>query len=163
MAGRVDVLQWVRAKTVSGARVPFNLLEVAHHYTVPGELEFPRILSQFNTYLRAAGHEAGRTAVRVRVHRQTGTYHWEWLQDFVNPNLVLPLPATGTVVYEERVQLPHVLLTGNVLYAITVFFRCADDTDEPGAYWDHGRTDWDPPDEPEWAFGAVDYFVVNRS
>jgi|GEM_PF-3913134 hypothetical protein len=161
MAGRVDVLQWVRAKTVSGARLPFNLLEVAHHYTVPGELEFPRIVPQFNMYLRAAGHEAGRTAVRVRVHRQTGRYHWELVNDFEKGNLVLPFPDAGVVV-EERVNLPHVRLTGLGLYAISVFFRCADDADECGVDWDRERTDWDP-DEPEWAFGAVDYFVVNRS
>jgi hypothetical protein len=163
MAGRVDVLQWVRARTVSGARPPFNLLEVAHQYTVPDELEFPRTVAQFNVYLRAAGHSAGPTAARVRVHRELRHSRWELLHDFVPPNLVLPFPETGTVVYEGPVHLPHVRLTGTGLYAISVYFRCADDADEPDAHWDRERTDWDPPDEPEWAFGAVDYFVVNRS
>lgn len=164
MAGRVDVLQWVRARTISasGARPPFNLLEVAHHYTVPGELEFPRTVPQFNVYLRAAGYSAGPTAVRVRVHREARPYHWELLQDFVNPNLVLPFPSVGVVVYEDRVQLPHVVLPSVGVFAFSVFFRLAD-ADELGAYRDRERTAWDPTDEPEWEFGAVDYLIVNRS
>ncbi len=162
MTGRVDVMQWVRARTISasGSRAPFNLLEVAHHYAVPGDTEFPRTAPQFNMYLRAAGRAAGPTAVRARLHREARPYHWELVQDFVNPNLVLPFPETGTLVYEVPVNLPHVRLIGVGLYALTVYFRCADELE---GHWDRERTDWDPPDEPEWAFGAVDYFVVNRS
>ena len=160
----VEVQHWVRAALVQQvtAQTSYNLFEVAVDYTVPADTEFPKIVPYLDMFIRVVGRSAGETRVMIRVHHEHRPGRWTLRNDFEQPRHQLPLPPDQTVFLSRPVRLANVSLGGTGLYAVSVYFRPVIEPEESdGFYWDRDETPWDP-DEPEWAFGAVEYFRVRR-
>jgi len=168
----IVVHHWILAKTVSmfGTVPESNILGVAYEYSVPLDTEFPKERRGAVMLLRVGAHSAGVTEVLIQVHRQLRPNVWELTTSVSDPR-PLVFPQDRTVVFATSIRVPHMQLTGEGLYAVTVYFRAIspeesdeDQNEKTVSEWDDSANDeaagplpWDP-EEPGWVFGAVDSF-----
>lgn len=144
---------------------------VSYRYWVPSETEFPKHAKPpWAVYLRATGWNAGPTRVLFRVHFRNLRNQWDHLFQREMENAI-PFPDADEETHDVVLNLPYIRLGGIGLHAITVHF-----------WYDGVRLDEedgireDSADEapewltipevlfatPEWAFGAVEYFLIVR-
>lgn len=156
----ISVFHWVVARTVRtyGSAPPeADLLGVALKYAVPADTEFPSERRNVALYLRLTARSAGTTEFLIQTHYERRADVWERVARLADGGRPINLPDDREVDWVEGFRLPFIRLPGPGLYAVTIYFRPADD--DP---WDvSDETPWEP-DEPGWLFGAVDYFWVAR-
>lgn len=158
---RITVQHWVIARTVRTYGTVFteaDLLGVTPDYTVPPDTEFPKERRNVPHYLRFVAESAGVTEFLVRTHYQRRPDEWELTSESDDGGRPIVLPDDRVVDWVEVIRAPYLLLHGVGLYAVTIFFRSAEDDERA----DPDETPWDPA-ESGWVFGAVDYFRVSTS
>src|SRR5690349_21748693 len=92
-----------------GSRPVFDLLEVRYDHEVPSNVEFPRIVPQFDLFLRVFANSAGPTRLRVRVYRRWNR-RWDRVNEYT-ANRPLPFPRHGPSVFDYPFRMPYVNLT----------------------------------------------------
>lgn len=158
---KLEVQHWLRTAYIRqiGTRHIFNLHEVSGDYEIPGELEFPRIVSRWDMFLRVVSSGPVRAEMRVRIHRQRRSGQWILMNDYRSASAPLTASERGFAFYDRAVPLAQVRLEGPGFYSISLYFGYDDSADHP---FDRAEEmPWDP-EEPEWEFAAVEYVRVVR-
>jgi len=159
----VEVQHCILARCITqhGSHPIFNLLEVCYDYTVPPDLEFPKIVPRFDLFLRLVARDCGPTQLRICVHRLLRPGEWEVVNDYLG-RVELAFPEDATVIRDESVRLANLRLNGQGLHAVTVHFRPVPDSPDEleEGVWNPDETSFDLPG---WDTRGVEYFNVVRS
>jgi hypothetical protein len=156
---------------VRGVYTPYVLRGVSYRYQVPAGATFPTAASPpWSVYLRITGRDAGPTRVLFRVHYRHSSGRWEHLEQR-EMDRSIPLPEAGEETHEVLLNLPFLRIGGIGLHAISVHFWYdgveLDDSGRFGSDPSDVPPEWETVPEalfatPDWAFGTVEYFWIER-
>jgi hypothetical protein len=146
---------------------PLALRGVRYFHRVPPDTEFPNdSKSPWAVYLRVTGRRVGPTRVLFRIDYLNPRDGWQEVSR-IPCWTAIPLPVDDEATQDVVLNLPYLRLGGVGLHAITVhFWYDGVELDENAPLRGGLATDVADPEvrfgTPDWAFGAVDYFWIER-